>query len=280
MTYGITGASGQLAGLVAERLLRTIDPSDVVLISRRPDSLDRAGAITRRGDFSEPAALAAAFEGIDTLLLVSTDAVGVRLEQQQAAIAAAVAAGVGRIVYTSVPNPTPDNPAMVVPDHAGTEQALRDSGIRWTSLRNNLYAHMQIPVLQQAGASGHLVTNAGDGRTAYVTREDCAAVAAAALVQDGHDNVAYDVTGPEALSATDLAALAAELSGGSVDVVNVDDAAFVAGLVDAGLPQTVAELLASFGASTRGGHLATVTSTVADLTGTAPTSLRAVLGLS
>ena len=65
-------------------------------------------------------------------------------------------------------------------------------------LRNNLYAHMQTQGIAQAANSGRLVTNAGTGATAYVTREDCAAVAAAVLTQDGHEGQVYDVTGPEA----------------------------------------------------------------------------------
>jgi NAD(P)H dehydrogenase (quinone) len=284
MTYAITGASGQLAGAAAEMLLRAVDPSEVVLISRRPGALghlagDGAGPDLRLGDFSRPETLPAAFAGVDTLLLTSTDAVGVRLDQQRAAVAAAVEAGVGRIVYTSVPEPVPGNPALVVPDHAGTEEALRASGARWTALRNNLYAHMQVPTIRQAIATGHLVTNAGDGRTAYVTREDCAAVAVAALVQDGHDDVAYDVTGPEALGPDDLAALAADLGGTPVDVVRVDDDALVRGMIGAGLPEEVARVVASFGASARLGHLERVTTTVADLTGRPPTSLATVLGL-
>ncbi|WP_188944385.1 NAD(P)H-binding protein [Nakamurella endophytica] len=278
MTYAITGASGQLAGLAAERLVQAVDPAQVVLISRDPAGLDRfAGTDRRHGDFSRPDTLPAAFAGVDTLLLVSTDAVGVRLADQQAAIAAAAAAGVSRILYTSVPRPSADNPAGVVPDHAGTELALRESGVAWTFLRNNLYADMQVDAVRQAAAAGRLVTNAGAGRTAYVTRADCAAAAVAAMVQDGHANRAYDITGPEAVSAADLAAFAARVSGAEVSVVDLDDAAYIAGLVSAGLPEPVADLLASFGAATRGGYLAEVSTAVHDLTGQAPTSLRTVL---
>jgi NAD(P)H dehydrogenase (quinone) len=280
MTYAVTGASGQLAGLVARSLLDAVDPSEVVLISRTPEALSHnSGADLRLGDFAAPETLPAAFAGVDTLLLVSTDAVGVRLDQQRAAIAAAAASGVRRVVYTSVSDPGAGNPALVVPDHAGTEAALRESGLRWTALRNNLYAHMQVPTVQQAIASGVLVTNAGDGRTAYVTREDCAAAAAAVLVQDGHDDTAYEVTGPAALGAADLAALAAELGGAPVEVVHVGDDAYVQGLVGAGLPAEMARLVASFGTAAREGYLDTVATTVADLTGHPPTPLREVLGL-
>ena len=280
MTIAITGASGHLGRATAELVMQAIDPREVVLATRHPDSLaDLAarGAEVRRVDFTDPSTLGGAFVGVDRLLLISTDSVGSRLEPQRAAIAAAVTAGVGHIIYTSIPEPVPDNPAGVVADHAGTEQSLRDSGAAWTVLRNNLYAHMQVPGIQQAIASGRLVTNGGDGGTAYVTREDCAAAAAAVLTQDGHQGRAYDITGPEACSGADLVALAGDFGGRPVELVSVDDDTFTTGLRAAGLPDEVAELVTSFGASTRLGFLSTVSTAVADLTGRRPTALADVL---
>lgn len=276
MTIAITGASGALGRAAAELVLQTVDPREVVLTTRRPDllaDLAARGAQVRRVDFTEPSTLATAFVGVDRALLISTDAVGSRLDPQRAAIAAAARAGVGHIIYTSVPEPVPDNPARVVADHAGTEQALRDSGMQWTLLSNNLYAHMQVPGIEHAAASGRLVTNAGEGATAYVTREDCAAAAAAVLTHDGHEGMTYDITGPEAVSGDDLAALARGFGACEVELVGVDDAEFSAGLVRAGLPEEVADLVTSFGASTREGYLATVSTAVADLTGRKPTPL-------
>lgn len=280
MTIAITGASGPLGRTTAELVLQAVDPREVVLTTRNPTSLaDLAarGVDVRPVDFNDSRTLADGFAGVDRLLVISTDAVGARLDSQRAAIAAAAAAGVGHVAYTSVPEPVPANPALPVADHAGTEQALRDSGMAWTVLRNNLYAHMQVPGLQHAAAAGRLVSNGGDGATAYVTREDCAAAAAAVLVQGGHERQAFDITGPLALSAADLAALAGEIGGRDVEVVHVDDAAFAAGLRSAGLPGEVADLIASFGAATRAGYLATTTSAVADLTGRPPTSLADVV---
>jgi NAD(P)H dehydrogenase (quinone) len=283
MTIAITGASGGLGRLAAERLLDRVAPSEVVLISRSPDELvdlaDR-GAQVRHGDFTAPDTLPAAFAGVEKLLLISTDTVGARLDQQRGAITAAVFAGVEHVVYTSIPEPVDANPAAVVPDHKGTEEALQANGIDWTILRNNLYAHMQVPNLRHIAAEHRLVTNAGDGATAYVTREDCAAAAVAVLTQDGHAGKTYDVTGPEAFTADDLAALAAELSGQPVEVDQVSDEELIAGMTAGGLPAPVAQLLASFGASTRGGFLANVTTAVKDLTGEEATSLRHVIAVA
>ncbi|CAA9401829.1 MAG: NADPH:quinone oxidoreductase 2 [uncultured Quadrisphaera sp.] len=280
MTIAITGASGPLGRTTAELVLQALDPREVVLTTRDPRALAELaarGAEVRRVDFTDPDTLLGAFVGVDRLLVVSTDAVGARLDPQRAAVAAAAAAGVGHVVYTSVPEPVPANPALVVADHAGTEQALRESGVAWTVLRNSLYAHQQVPGLQHAAATGRLVTNTGTGATAYVTREDCAAAAAAVLVGGGHEGRALDVTGPLALSAADLAALAGEIGGREVEVVHVGDADLAAGLRSAGLPGHVADLVASFGAAAREGFLGRATSVVADLTGRPPTALADVV---
>ncbi len=273
---GITGASGALGRATAEAVLQVVDPRQVVLTTRTPKELaDLAarGAQVRQADFNDLHYVTPALDGVDRLLLISTDQIGARLHQHLSAIAAAAAAaaGVSHIVYTSLPEPVPANPAVVAADHNGTEQALRESGLRWTMLRNHLYAHLQIPVVEQAAVSGRLVTNSGDGTAAYVTREDCAAVAAAVLTQDGYANQILDVGGPEEISAHDLLVLAQEISGRDVELVAVDDLEFADGLRSAGLPDPVAQLLTSFGAATRDGYLAGVTSTVADLTGRAPT---------
>ncbi len=280
MTYVITGASGALGRLTAEALLRRVEPDEVVLVTRSPDRLAylaARGADVRAGDFSHPDTLSAAFEGAQELLLVSTDAVGVRVPQHLAAVAAAAKAGVRRIVYTSVPEPTADNPALVVPDHAATEAALADSGLRWTVLRNNLYAEYQLDALQHAASSGRYVTNTGAGRAAYVTRADCAAAAAGALVSRQVDDTALDVTGPRALDAQDMAHLAAGLGARPVQVEQLDDDAYTAGLVTAGVPDAVADLLASFGAAIRLGHLAAVTDAVQRLSGAAAAPLETLL---
>ncbi|MDT0264387.1 SDR family oxidoreductase [Jatrophihabitans lederbergiae] len=281
MTIAVTGASGALGRVAAEVVLQSTDPANVVLTTRNPDSLaDFAahGASVRRADFSDPASLATAFAGVDKLLLISTDAGGARLNQHLAAISAASQAGVRHIAYTSVPQPISANPALVVADHAATEQAIKDSGMAWTMLRNNLYTHMQVPGIEHAAASGQWVANSGAGAAEYVTREDCAAVAAAVLTQDGHDNHVYDITGPRAWSAADLAALAGEIGDREIQLVQVDDEAYRDGLVvQAGLPQAVAGLLTSFGASTRGGFLADVSPTVEHLTGRPATELDTVV---
>jgi NAD(P)H dehydrogenase (quinone) len=279
-TIAVTGASGHLGRRVSELLLDRGERP--VLVTRDPSSLDdlaARGADVRRGDFADSRSMQEALEGVDRLLLISIDVIGPqRVALHAQAIEAARAAGVKHVAYTSLPRPEAENPAGVAPDHRGTEQLLQASGLEWTFLRNNIYADFQVPTAAQAVATGQLITNSGDGASAYVTRDDCAAVAAAVLTSEGHEGAIYDVTGPEAIDAVELAALASEISGKAIDVVHVDDAAYSAGLVEhAGLPEAAAALYTSFGASAREGWANEVTTVVADLTGTPATPLRTVL---
>jgi NAD(P)H dehydrogenase (quinone) len=283
MSLVITGASGHLGRRTAELLLDAdgVDPASVVLVTRTPDALaDLAarGAEVRRGDFADPATLPAAFAGARRVLVISTDAVGARLDGHLAAIAAAKDAGAELIAYTSIPKPVDANPAGVVPDHRATEEALKASGAAWTMLRNALYAEYRIPEAQAAIASGRFHHNLGDGRTAYVSREDCAAAAAAVLAGgEEHHGKAYDITGPELLGGDDLARIYGEVGGVDVQAIAVDDDAFAAGLVAAGLPEAVAPLLVSFGRAIREGHLDALSGDVEALTGRAPRALAEVL---
>jgi NAD(P)H dehydrogenase (quinone) len=283
-TIAIAGAGGQLGRRTAELLLDRPDAAErtLVLVSRDPSKLaDLAarGAETRHGDFDQPETLDAAFAGVDRLLLVSTNDIGRRTEQQVAAVDGAKRAGVRHVVYTSLPNPGPDpHPTgALAAEHHATEEAMKASGLAWTFLRNALYADLQVASGAQAVASGTLYTNAGDGRSAYVTREDCAATAAAVLAGEGHEGQAYDVTGPELLTQQDVAAALTAVTGKPVEVVAVDDAAAIAGMVAGGVPEPLAEVFAGFGRAIREGLLDTRTDVVERLTGRAPQRLADLL---
>lgn len=280
MSVAISGASGQLGRRTAELLLEQFDPTQLVLLTRTPDALqdfERRGVVVRKASFKNPTGLKQVLGDIDRLLLISTDAIGTRLEHHRQAIACARTAGVQHVVYTSMAQPSADNPSFVMPDHSSTEQALRESGMDWTFLRNNVYAESLLPAAELALGTGRLVTNAGDGGTAYVSREDCARAAAAVLSTDGHEREAYDITGPEAVTQAQVADLLTEITGTAVELVPVGDDAYFDHLFDAGIPQELADVMASFGEATRGGFLSKVSTDVADLTGRPPATLRDVL---
>jgi NAD(P)H dehydrogenase (quinone) len=278
-TLLVTGASGHLGRRVVELLLEA-KAGHVIAATRTPEKiadLAQRGAEVRQADFEQPDSLASAFAGVDRLLLISTDAVmvpGQRLAQHRAAIAAAVQAGVKHVVYTSLTRPKPGTPITIAGDHYGTEQALAESPLDWTVLRNNVYTEMLLMSLPQAVAMGQLVAAAGEGGVGYVTREDCARAAAAALSATTSGRVTLEITGPEVVTYTELAQLASEISGRPVNYVSVTPEEMVKILSGAGLPQGLAETLVSFQTATAQGILGITTTAVANLTGTAPQSVR------
>lgn len=280
----VTGASGKLGRRVAELLLDERRPDELILVSRAPDALtdlaDR-GADVRFGDFAKPESLREVFAGAERMLLISASDLAVRSEQHQAAIRAAATAGVRHVVYTSALSPEPPNPAAIAPSHYATERALATSGLAWTVLRNSLYAEYQVPEAARVLLAGVLVHNRGDGRIAYVSREDCAAVAAAVLTTPGHEGCVYDVTGPDLVTAADLAALYGELGLRTVTTEPLDDDTFVERLQrsagDDDHARYGARLVCSLGQSIREGYMAACSDVVERLTSRRPRTLRVLL---
>ena len=278
-TLLVTGASGHLGRRVIELLLEA-KAGHLIATSRSPEKLaDLAelGVEVRQADFDRPEALVKAFSGADRLLLISTDAVDGtdrRIVQHRNAVNAAEQAGVKHVIYTSLTRPEPGTPILLAPDHHATEHALAASSLDWTVLRNNVYTDMLVMSLPQAVATGQLVAAAGEGGVGYVTREDCARAAAAALSATTSGRTTLDITGPEVVTYAALAQIAGDITGRPVSYLNVPPEAMVEGMVGAGFPQGVAELLVSFQTATAQGYLALATDTVAELTGTAPQSVR------
>ena len=277
MIVGVSGASGKLGRAIAERLLETLPPGEVVLVTRTPERLSdlaARGADVRHGDYDEPATLAHAYAGVERLMLIPTAVLFTRLPAQLAAIAQAAKAGVTHVVYASVQNPSDDNPAIVVADHRATEDGLRGSGMAWTMLRNGIYADLHLGYVAPAAQSGRILSNSGSGRNGYVTRADCAAVAAAVLTGEGHEQRTYDVTGPDALDPHDVAAVYSEVAGVPIEALIVDDDTWVSMMIAEGTPEATARAYVTLGASQRAGYSGVVTNTVERLTGRPPTSFR------
>lgn len=289
----ITGASGQYGTLAVAGLLETVPPAELILITRRPEKLAHwaaRGACVRAGDFDDPASLRAAFDGGDKMLLISSTRVGRRLPQHRAAIDAAAAAGVRHIVYTSFIGAEPGNPALVAQEHAATEALLRASGCRWTALRDSQYADAladaAAPIALQMG---RWISSAGDGKIALVTRRDCVACAVAVLTSSGHEDRAYDITGPELLSYRQVAAMVASIAGRPVEFVAVSDADLYAHFDRLGIPREAvddkvvqgvpwsSDDMVSFERAIRTGHMAVISGDVRKLTGRQPQSMRDVL---
>lgn len=281
-TLLVTGASGQLGRQVVELLLENYDGT-VIAATRTPDKLthfSQRGALVRYANFEDAASLATAFQGVDRLLLISTDAVDVpgrRLNQHRNAVKAAEQAGVKHVVYTSIMNPGPDSPAFVAPDHRGTEEALTASTLGWTVLRENIYTDFLLMALSQAVQMGNLFNAIGDGKAAYITREDCARAAAAALASPFDGRRTLDITGPESVSQYELAAITSKITGREISYVPLELEVVIQNMVAGGLPRPVAEGFASFDAAIAQGKLSDVSTTVEDLTRHKPTSVASFL---
>lgn len=181
------------------------------------------------------------------------------------------------LVYTSLPSA--DRSAVVfAPDHAGTEAALAESKLDYTVLRNNIYLDFSLFGLAGKVASGKLVDARGDGAAAFVTREDCAQVAAAVTFDASRrGREILDVTGTEALTSAAFAALVSELTGKPFVHVSVPVEALVDGMVEHGVPRHLAEVYATIDVSIARGELANVTDVVRATTGRPAETARAFL---
>jgi NAD(P)H dehydrogenase (quinone) len=290
----VTGASGQFGHAAATMLLEQVPAEDLVFLSRTPENLAdfaQSGAHVRRADFDDPSTLAAAMEGGERMLLISTVRVGSRVAQHTAAVEAAKAQGVRHVVYTSLLGVrTPGNPSVEGFDHLATERMIELSGLAWTFLRDSLYSDavataMAIPALQ----SGHKPENAGDGRVPVVSRNDCVATAVGVLTQEGHADKAYDVTGPELWTLPAAMALVSQMAGKPIAVERVDDEGMFAYFDSLGVPRKASDVvpdgpipwasegMVTFGQSIREGFMDVASDDVERITGRPPRSLRSVL---
>lgn len=273
----VTGAGGHLGkAVVAE--LRRLGAKKVIAATRTPgkhQELAALGVEEREADFDRPETLQSAFQGVERLLLISTDSLhapGVRIKQHRAAIQAAVSAGVDHVVYTSFPNAHPTKGPSIPDDHFWTEVALFESGLDWTILRNNLYAEVILRFAQFAFKTGKLASATQSQGRSYVTREDCARTAAATLF-NATGKLIYDVTGPASVTHEELASILSRLSGKSIQSVNVTADEVEKGLVAAGIPQFAARSVRELDEEAAHGYQAMVTPTVANLTGRSPVSV-------
>ena len=277
-TLLVTGASGHFGRLVISHLLESLDvsPGRIVAITRKPEKLadlSERGIEVRAADFDTPDTLVAAFAGADRALLISTDVLdrpGHRLEQHRAAVAAAEAAGLQHLIYTSMPKPE-NSPLLFAPDHLGTEQALADSGLPgWTVLRNHWYYENLFMSMPGVLASGQWFSAAGDGRIAHIARDDLAHAAATVLADGGKGKQVYTLSGAQAFTTEEIARRVSAATGKAIQVVPVPLEALIQGMVDAGLPEPLARIFASFDTNTAAGGVAEVTHDYRRITGREP----------
>lgn len=266
----VTGATGHLGRLVVTGLLERGIPADsVVAAVRSPEKaadLAELGVRVRRADYDRPETLKEAFAGASKVLLISSSEVGRRMPQHQAVIDAATSAGVGLLAYTgALGGPKAD--FQLAAEHRATEQAILDSGLPHTFLRNGWYNENYSGNLAPVLAGGAVVASSGDGRIASAARLDYAEAAAAVLAGEGHENRAYELSGDTAWNMAEYATLVADLSGKQIAFRDLPPEEYKGILVGAGTPEPFADILVDVDAAISRGLLATTTGDLSRLIG-------------
>jgi uncharacterized protein YbjT (DUF2867 family) len=266
----VTGATGHVGSELVRLLAEAGTPARALIHS--PDKaapIQRLGLETALGDFEQPDTLDAAMAGCDHLFLLSPPNPR-QPQQEHHVIDAAKRAGVAHVVKLSVPWADPDAGLVFCRWHGQIEQYLAESGLAHTLLRPSNFMQNFLMSAQPVADQGILYGMTGEGRVGYIDARDVAAVAAQVLTSPGHQGTSYTLTGPEALSAAEVAKRLSAATGRQVRYVDVGPDAFRQALADAGLPGWLVDGLVESHTLFAAGHAATVTDEVAKVTGRPP----------
>jgi len=256
--YVVTGATGQLGRLVIEQLLTRVPASQIIAAVRNPEKaadLAARGVQVRQADYSQPATLDSAFAGAEKILLISSSEIGQRAAQHKAVIDAAKRAQVKLLAYTSVLHADTSSLGLAE-EHRQTESALQQSGVPSVVLRNGWYTENYTAGIPAALQHGAVFGSARDGRISSADRNDYAVAAAVVLTAtENQAGKVYELAGDESYTLADLAAELSKQSGKQVPYADLPQADFKAALIQAGLPEFVAELLSDSDAAAAKGAL-------------------------
>jgi uncharacterized protein YbjT (DUF2867 family) len=267
----VTGATGN----VGTELARILTARDVPFraMVRSPEAAKKTDALVGAeivvGDFDDAAAIARALAGVERAFLLTNSSQ--RAEERQAAfVAAARRAGVRHVVKLSQWAADPGSPVRFLRYHAAVENAIRESGMGYTFLRPNLFMQGLLGFRASIVAEGQFYAAAGDAKISAVDVRDIAAVAAAALTEDEHAGRTYDITGPEALTHTEMAERLSAAVGRRIEFVDVAPDAMRQALVSAGVQAWQADGLLEDYAHYRRGEAAAIASGIQEASGKAP----------
>jgi len=276
MSLVITGATGHLGRLVVEALLaRGTAAADIVATGRSTDKLaDFAaqGVTVAELDYTKPETVSAVVKPGDTLLLVSSSAVGERVAQHTNVINAAKDAGVARIVYTSAPAAT-TSALVLAPEHKATEEALVASGVPFTILRNGWYTENYAGEIEKGRDNGAIVASVGDGRVSSASRKDYAEAAAVVVAGEGYEGKVFELSGDVAWNFDDLAAAIAGIVGKDVVYTRLTPDEHAAMLTSFGLDEGTVGFVVGLDGNIRDGLLGVTSGELATLIGRPTTPL-------
>ena len=204
MKVGITLASGQLGGAILKETINLIGIENTVAIARSPEKINQPGVETRRADLDDPETCKVAFQGLDVVLLVSSNShPNVRLLQHTNAIDGAKAAGVGRMVFISIVGANNINPNAIQKVAADTEAYLKNSGLEWTIGRNGLYIEPDLEYIENYIQEGKVSNCAAEGKCSYTSRNELAFAYAKLVTGNNHGGKIYNLAG-EAITQQEL----------------------------------------------------------------------------
>jgi uncharacterized protein YbjT (DUF2867 family) len=266
----VTGATG-VAGSEVVRAIRERDERVRVFVRDPQKAREVLGDAVELavGDFADPHSVRAALEGVDDLVLSCADDPR-RVAWETSAIDAAAAAGVRRVVKLSAVGAAPGSPVAFWDWHDRVERHLIASAVPGVILRSSFYMTNVLAAAEQVAGEGRLYAPAAAARIAMIDPRDVGAAAAAVLSTPGHDGRTYVLTGPEAITYAQIAAALSAATGRAVEFIDVPDQDAQHGLIQAGLPDVVAEQVVKVFAMARRGAAEQVTATVKALTGRPP----------
>ena len=211
----VTAASGRLGHAVLRHLVDQVGASNTVAVARSPEKVEAGGVEVRAGDYSDAGQMRAALAGIDTVVMISAPVVtGTdRVALHRNVIAAAKAAGVRKLLFTSVIGSDGEQDTLFAPNQRVNRQAEADlaaSGLDWVVARNALYLELDLMHIRKAQVSGVYRNNGGDGRCGYLTIDELAFAIAKLATDDAANGRIYNLVG-ENLSQADLVRLACEV---------------------------------------------------------------------
>jgi uncharacterized protein YbjT (DUF2867 family) len=235
----ITGATGHVGSELITALLPT-HAGQIRVLTRNPDAGFPDGTQKVVADLAD-SDLTPVLDGVDTVFLL-TEGLGIAAHDRRL-IAAARLAAVERIVKLSVRSVGHDATDPMTTWHRAGEDAIRDSGIGWTFLRPTAFMSNALNWAPMIAADQVVHAPFAAGRAAVVDPADIAAVAAACLTDDSHDQQVYELTGPEALTPADQVAILSQVLDRDLRYAEAEPADMLAQMESHGMPEKLADAI-------------------------------------